>query len=235
MVKCFLVLFALFVFKPLVAQKDSCRITVEVEESYLSVKQKALTLRSSWRKRYQSASSNDKQSVLDSAGLAFRGFLCDELLPHWHGTPWAFSGYTAVPNQGEVACGYLVSTSLLHMGVNINRYKMAQQAPEGEAKTVYCGEIPTHIHQDTCWKYFNRLDEGLYFIGLDNHVGYLNVKASHIEFIHSNYTGETCVMAEYAMCSTPFKWSQNFFLVPISGNRKFIKRWLLGTSFTIYK
>ncbi len=220
---------------PLFGQEESCRINREVSGSYAQKKQEAGRLKYTWRQKYRSANDQQKDLILDSAGLAFKDFLCNDILPHWYGTVWAFEGHTSVPNQGEVACGYLVSTSLLHMGVNINRYKMAQQAPKGEAKTVFCGKTPVQLHQDTCWRYFNHLDEGLYFVGLDNHVGFLNVKKNDIEFIHSNYSGETCVMAEYALCSGPFNWSMNFYLAPISGNREFIRKWLLGETFTIYK
>jgi hypothetical protein len=216
-------------------QDETCRISVEVRGSYANQKQAALVLRRTWASKYKKAKEEERSHVLDSAGLVFKDFLVDNILPHWHGTTWAFSGFTAIPNQGEVACGYLVSTSLLHMGLNINRYKLAQQAPAGEAKTVYCGKPPIIIDKDTCWKYFNHLDEGLYFVGLDNHVGFLNVKEDDLEFIHSNYSGETCVMAEYALCSGPFNWSQKFYLAPISSNREFIKKWLFREPYEIYK
>ncbi len=56
-----------------------------------------------------------------------------------HDTP-ALAGHTAVPKEGEIACGYFVSTTLLHMGVPLNRYKIAQQNPLNEAKTYAAGD-----------------------------------------------------------------------------------------------
>ena len=75
-----------------------------------------------------------------NSGEDFENYLVNEIIPHWYGTEWDFNGYTAVPNQGVIACGYFVSTTLLHMGINVNRYKMAQQAGLYEAQTLALSE-----------------------------------------------------------------------------------------------
>lgn len=66
----------------------------------------------------------------------FENYLLNKIIPHWYGTEWDFNGYTSIPNQGVIACGYFVSTTLEHIGIVINRYHLAQQAGLNEAKTL---------------------------------------------------------------------------------------------------
>ena len=42
--------------------------------------------------------------------------LRDDLLPAWNGTAWAMNGTSQVPGRGSIACGYFVSTTLMHAG-----------------------------------------------------------------------------------------------------------------------
>ena len=72
--------------------------------------------------------------TLDSVQQYFEEQLLNGIIPYWYGTAWSFEGHTNVPNQGEIACGYFVSTTLVHMGLDINRYRMAQKSPIDEAK-----------------------------------------------------------------------------------------------------
>ena len=94
------------------------------------------------------------------------------IFPHWIGTPWDFNGYTNVPKTGEVACGYYVSTNLKHMGININRYKMAQQTSKNEVLSIdanpqtYNGDTKGFINYA-----HQHLSDGLYIIGMTSHVG----------------------------------------------------------------
>src|SRR5687768_5014531 len=68
----------------------------------------------------------------DSLSSLVTDLLVDRIIPYWIGTPWSFEGHTSIPNSGKIACGYFVSTTLLDLGFNLNRYTFAQQAPENE-------------------------------------------------------------------------------------------------------
>src|SRR6478609_2933662 len=72
----------------------------------------------------------------DSIYRYFQQTLYQKMVPYWLGTTWDFNGYTAIPGQGTVACGYFVSTTLRHMGVNVNRYKLAQQYSHAIVKSL---------------------------------------------------------------------------------------------------
>ena len=161
----------------------------------------------------------------------FTNLLVDKIIPYWYGTPWSFEGHTAVPNQGNIACGYFISTTLRDMGLKINRYKLAQKSPFDEAKTISCGiDIQSIAHEKT-EKAFEEIDrltqEGLYFIGFDKgHVGYLLKRKGQLFLIHSNYFSPGLVCMEPFEKSRAFKSFSKFYLVDISNNDILIKHWL---------
>tara|TARA_R110000868_G_scaffold4211_1_gene26367 strand:- start:11139 stop:11921 length:783 start_codon:yes stop_codon:yes gene_type:complete len=157
--------------------------------------------------------------------------LVDKIIPHWYGTPWSFGGHTAIPNQGKIACGYFISTTLRDMGVNLNRYKLAQKSPIDEAKMISCGAVINSVVQDTPEKAFEEIDrltkEGLYFIGFDEgHVGYLLKREGELFLIHSNYLSPVSVCMEILKEARVFKRFTTFHLVAISHNDTLLQRWL---------
>jgi hypothetical protein len=167
----------------------------------------------------------------DNIKTAFTNQLVDKIIPHWYGTPWSFGGHTAIPNQGKIACGYFISTTLRDMGVNINRYKLAQKSPIDEAKMISCGTVINKVVQDTPEKAFEEIDrltkEGLYFIGFDEgHVGYLLKREGELFLIHSNYLSPVSVCMEILNESRVFKRFTTFHIVPISHNDTLLQRWL---------
>lgn len=164
-----------------------------------------------------------------SSGKDFENYLLNEIIPHWYGTEWDFNGYTSVPNQGVIACGYFVSTTLLHMGINVNRYKMAQQAGLYEAQTLALSEDNCRtIRGSDSLKVILKRDysDGIYFVGLDNHVGYLYIKDQIPYFIHSNYI-EDKVMIEKAFYAPAFE-SGIYVIAEISTNEELMERWRSG-------
>lgn len=171
----------------------------------------------------------------DDIKSVFANQLVDKIIPYWYGTPWSFGGHTAIPNQGEIACGYFISTTLRDMGINLNRYKLAQKSPIDEAKMISCGAAITEINQDTPEKAFEEIDyltkEGLYFIGFDEgHVGYLLKREGELFLIHSNYLSPVSVCMETLKESRVFRGFTKFHLVAISHNDTLLQRWLDNSS-----
>ena len=172
----------------------------------------------------------NKDSVLLVAGEYLENKLCHEVYRHWEGTPWDFSGYTNTPQKGVIACGYFVSTTLKHTGLNLNRYKMAQQSALSEVKTLdknhkyYTGDLEGFI------KYAEKnLNDGLYIIGLSNHVGYLHIKKCEMNFIHSNYYDPgNGVTKERVEDSQALLFNTDFVVGEISGNKNLIKKFLFN-------
>jgi hypothetical protein len=174
----------------------------------------------------------------DSVAHIFTELLVNELIPHWYGTPWTFEGHTDKPKQGDIACGYFVSTTLLHMGINVNRYKLAQQWPSIEAKSLSLGEPVITITNTTTASNIEalctQLAEGIYFLGFgSNHVGYLLKRDGALFVIHSKFINNEGVVIEKVCDSAVFAMFQQFHIAPLSTNLRLMERWVSGTAVTV--
>lgn len=183
-------------------------------------------------KLYRSAiNPQDKKQVINKASKYFEQALLQDIIPHWYGTEWDFNGYTNIPNKGEIACGYFVSTTLKHMGVQLNRYKMAQQASKLEVESVGITKANvSFFYKEKVNTGLKELKEGIYIVGLDNHVGYIYKHKKVVYFIHSSYITDR-VMVELASNSEAF-YGNHYYLAPIT-NDAFIIKWLLGETLMI--
>ena len=167
----------------------------------------------------------------DSLSRLFTNLLTEKIIPHWLGTPWSFEGHTSIPRQGEIACGYFVSTTLQDVGFNLNRYKFAQQLPIHEAKTLAVGMQLLEINSSSTSERINTLKEtlkeGIYFIGFDqNHVGYIQKKKDELLVIHSNYINAQGVVIEKIEESKVFSYYTRIYIAEISRNIPLMKKWV---------
>jgi hypothetical protein len=114
--------------------------------------------------------------------------LRDEILPAWNGTPWAMNGTSQVPRTGAIACGYFVSTTLLHAGFRVERARLGQQASEHITRSLVTSEPIWHTSDQPIDAFLARLragGPGIYLVGLDNHVGYVIVDGADTWFHHA--------------------------------------------------
>lgn len=167
----------------------------------------------------------------DSLSRLFTTLLTERIIPHWLGTPWSFEGHTSVPGEGEIACGYFVSTTLKDVGFNLDRYKFAQQLPIHEAKTLALSSPLLEINNNSITERItilkDKLKEGIYFIGFDqSHVGYIQKKNSQLFVIHSNYIGSEGVIIERIEDSQVFSYYRRIYIADISRNRAFLSKWV---------
>jgi hypothetical protein len=199
------------------------------DTNYSVAKQQVLAAR-------QQAKLNQISS--DSLSSLFTLLLTQKIIPHWLTTPWSFEGHTAIPRQGEIACGYFVSTTLKDMGFNLNRYTFAQQLPINEAKTLNLGEPVMTISSSSTEERISQLDaslkEGIYFIGFDrSHVGYIQKKDGQLFVIHSNYINAEGVVIERVEASAVFSTYQTLYIAEISTNEALLQKWLLQEPITV--
>lgn len=173
--------------------------------------------------------SNPKKAI-DSASTYLYSKLLNTIVPHWYGTNWDFNGHTNIPNKGEIACGYFVSTTLKHLGFNLNRYKMAQQAGLKEAITLQPKDelkIFSNLSYESLREDLNSIyGNGIYFVGLDNHVGYVIIKDKDLYFLHSSYCVDK-VLIEPAGISPCFD-SNIYVFAEISSNKGLMEKWILN-------
>lgn len=162
--------------------------------------------------------------------------LIDTVFPSWYGTEWDYNGYSNVPKQGQIACGYFVNTTLKHIGFNLNRYKLAQQYSHSIVNTL-CNNVQFFRNNDTTklFNYINSKPNQLYVVGLDNHVGFIAKETDGIYFIHSSYLEPVAVIKEKASNSDALLSSNLFVLGHFSENNQIVIDWLTQKEITIKK
>ncbi len=141
-----------------------------------------------YQQRYAEADSAAREAIVDSA----RAYLFDritlDLLPAWYGTPWDFNGTSRVPRQGHIACGYFVNTVLQDAGFRLPRIKWSQMAAEPITLKL-AGTVKRYrdrpVSELDAW--LRSRGDGLYKVGLDNHVGFIVVRGGQARFVHSSY------------------------------------------------
>lgn len=208
---------------------------------------KKIRLASDSLKSYQEIKNHIKDqkvtytnSSTDSLSALFKRSLLNRILPHWEETEWSFEGHTSIPKKGKIACGYFVSTTLQHLGVNLNRYKLAQQSPFMEAKSLAINSDPIEISENSVneniTKIRENLKEGIHFIGFDSsHVGYILKEDKQLYLIHSNYIDSKGVEIEKIENSIVFASYDKFYLSELSTNENFLKHWVQGIEVKVVK
>jgi hypothetical protein len=207
-------------------QKDS--IQVEYEHH----KRRILEKRNDYCQKWIAAGPEGKKKIEQEAPQYFRKNLLENVIPCWYGTPWDFNGISDTPQDGLIACGYFVSTTLQHNGLKLNRYKLAQQHGFNVVKTL-CDSSQTFTTISALLKHVVALPEALYVIGLDNHVGFLSKEGENIYFIHSNYIIPSAVVKEKAQLSAALFNSSIYMIGSLSSNNKLIRKWIKGESIQI--
>lgn len=207
--------------------------------NYSEIKRKTKEIRAKFYETFINIeSSGEKALLLDSARQYFTATILNEIFPYWYGTVWDFNGYTNKPNDGVIACGYFISTTLKHTGVNMNRYKFAQQAGMNGAKTldpsgnyIIYSLNSTEELDSVYTKIEHELKPGLYSVGLSNHVGFIYIKDQVAYFIHSNYI-DGYVMTEKARYSDAFR-SMVYVITDITYNDYLIESWITNAEIPV--
>jgi hypothetical protein len=208
-------------------------INLKPKGNYKTIKQTIATDRAYFARQFQQNNS----TAIDSASSYLYNKLLNEIVPHWYGTPWDFNGHTNSPNDGKIACGYFVSTTLKHLGFRLNRYKMAQEGGTNEAITLQPRaelKIYRNISQTTLKTKLNNVyKDGIYFVGLSNHVGYVLIKNKELYFLHSSYCDDKVVIEKAA--NSPCFQSDIYVFAEVTTNRKLVQKWIQNTPIPIHK
>lgn len=197
---------------------------------YPALKQHIENERRLFAAAYRTADSSARISVIDSA----RSYLFDritlDILPAWYGTPWDFNGTTRTPGRGTVACGYFVNTVLLDSGFRLPRIKWSQMA--SEPVTVKLSHKIARFRNrpvSDVITYIRTQGDGLYKVGLDNHVGFIVARKGVIRFVHSNYyQRDIGVMSEPLDGNNPLANSHYRIVGSLLGDAMMVA-WIEGT------
>lgn len=160
---------------------------------------------------------------------AFIKQITQKVFPYWYGTKWDFNGTTQMPQEGSIACGYFVTTTLRDMGVPINRVKMAQCASEEMIRSLTSKE-QVHYISNTSLKEFEKklvaYGNGLYIIGLDKHTGFIWVDGAERYFIHSTGWFPFKVVKDVVSKSSVLEKSKYRVVGKISDDEHFLNKWI---------
>lgn len=181
------------------------------------------------RASYSAGTLEEKDSCIHAAGILLEESFTKGAFHFWLGTEWDFNGTTNTPKVGQIACGYFVSTTLKHVGFNLNRYRLAQKGAYDE-EVYLCGKqtiitIRDQTPNDLKNYFKSNLTRGLYMIGLANHVGYLFFDGKELYFIHSNYGSPDCVVIE-TFEESEVSNSTIFCVAPLSNNKELMRKWI---------
>ncbi len=213
-----------------VKPEDIGTLQADYKESIASLESKRVEL----AQAYRSTGGGDRSALIEKArALLLEAFIKD-LAPAWYGTEWDFNGVTQVPGEGQIACGYFVTTLLRDMGFDLQRVKLAQQpsqtiirttADKDSIKVIYdrpVSEFEAHIREQ---------GPGLYVVGLDRHAGFVLHDGEKIWFVHSSYYRPPfSVTAEPLEGRNPLADSKYRVVGKILGD-EMIRKWLMGESF----
>ena len=148
-----------------------------------------------------------------------------DMYEYWDATTWDFHGVSRTPGQGEIACGYFVTTLLKDLGFDIDRVRLAQDVSATMIK-----ELTADIHITRTVQgmidYVNTQPSGSVFIvGLDFHTGFITSGPDGIYFIHSNYIGREGVVKEIAATSAALHDSGYFMIGNLSTRADTMGAW----------
>lgn len=200
---------------------------------YSKVKAHFAELRAQTRQSHAKASDEAaRQKVLAQARAELISRFETELFPAWAGTEWDFNGMSQTPREGKIACGYYVSTLLRDAGFQVERIRLAQQASAKIARTVAAADR-VHWYRDTTLEQMLpklRADtgEGLYVVGLPNHVVFLRVNKDSATVCHANYLEDVTVTCEDAATAPALK--VDLFVTAPLFDDALLEQWLDGAA-----
>lgn len=179
--------------------------------------------------------SGERRGALAAARRLLHRSLARDLTAHWLGTPWDFNGTSERPGEGQIACGYFVSTLLRDAGFEVDRVRLAQQPSGNIIRTLTRRENTTRLVDKPFREFLDALRQrgaGIYVIGLDRHVGLIaQTSAGDAAFIHSDGGANRCVVVEPVGSSPTLRRSRWREFANLSSDDELLEKWLTGAEF----
>lgn len=172
--------------------------------------------------------NNNSSEKLTQGKELLANVLVDSIFNYWYGTTWEFNGHTKTPRNGEIACGYFITTTMKDVGVSLNRFKLAQKASSEIIKKLCKSEtIKMFSNLDKLKNYLSDVKNNeVLILGLDYHVGFVVKRNGKNYFIHSNYISSEGVIKEDLETSDAIRSSNIYMIGNVSRNDELILEWL---------
>jgi hypothetical protein len=182
---------------------------------------------------YKNATTAEERASILSETRDLIETVTPEMMRCWLGTRWDYNGHCEKPGEGEIACGYFVSTVLRDAGFKLNRIKLSQQA----SQTILGAFVPreqmlirTGMNYDAFWDMMLERGKGIYIIGLDKHVGFVVHDGTQLRFLHSSGSVPWCVVDETKENAKAIRRSRYRVIGNLTAQEETLKKWLLDES-----
>lgn len=188
--------------------------------------------------RYAKAKTAEDKAAIENEARIVLEHTLPAMMRCWIGTKWDFNGTAAKPGQGKIACGYFVSTVLRDAGLDVNRFRLAQQPSANIIHTFLDKEDCTLAVGQKYEVFVEGLAEqppGIYICGLDTHVAFIVNRSDGFRFIHSSGAKPWCVVDESPKEAGVLKRSNWRMLGNLTANPDFIRTWLKGQPIKVVK
>lgn len=187
--------------------------------------------RSELSTRHRKAKTAEAKAEIENEARVVLEHTLPAMMRCWIGTKWDFNGTAAKPGMGKIACGYFVSTVLRDAGLEVNRFRLAQQPSaniihtflDKKDCTLAVGQDYEVFVQDMAQK-----PPGIYICGLDTHVAFIVNREDTFRFIHSSGARPWAVVDESPEQAGVLKRSNWRMLGNLTANGEFIRTWLAG-------
>lgn len=158
------------------------------------------------------------------------------LFPAWLGTAWDYNGTSRTPGEGTIACGSFVVFTLQDAGFRIPS-RMLRQPSENIIMNLTTPDAIRRFANarpmDEIVGHIRRQGNGLYMVGLDNHVGFLVNEDGRITFWHSTvFAPRPAVIRQDAYDFSPLTLSRYRVIGRLLGD-EMMAGWLTGRDFPI--
>lgn len=160
-----------------------------------------------------------------SAKASLFQWVHNDMFEYWDDTEWDFYGMSRIAGEGEIACGYFVTTVLKDLGFDIDRIRLAK-ARSGVMIEELTRDIKKTRSLDAMLDYVNSQPDGsVFIIGLDFHTGFITSAPDGIYFLHSNYIGREGVVREFAKSSEALHESGFYMIGNLSTRSEVLDLW----------
>jgi hypothetical protein len=194
---------------------------------------------------YAAADGEEKKAALRAEARAYvRAAIVREIFPAWFGMSWGLGANSTADRPHApgmtVACGYFVSSVLENAGLRLGtRFTYAQAPALHVQKTLAPGDLHRYfsISGQALADKIAGLGEGLYIIGLANHIGFVVVDAAGVRLVHASYTGDQVVISEPLATAQAIADSRpkGYFVTPVMHDERLADLWLRGARVPLKK
>ena len=188
-----------------------------------------------WRENlsqaYDRARTAEQKAAVEGDARVLLDLILPEMMRCWVGTPYDFNGTAEKPGSERIACGYYVSTVIRDAGFRVNRYKLAQQPSENIMRTFLPGdacELKVSEDYAVYADWLERMEPGVYLIGLDTHVGFIVVRPDGMRFFHSSGADSVGVVEQSRENAWALRKSNWRMLGHLTAEPGVMRMWLNG-------